>query len=416
MLRVAETPGRLERLRRDVRTIVGDFFGRKPPPFLVRSPLPRHEMSVPSPDAAAAALWLTPRSLLVEKVVRETHDTTSFHLMDPSGAAIAFAPGQFLTVLVPLPNGATLRRAYSLSSVPGTGDQTLRARITVKRVRGGLGSNHLADQLKAGEALRVFGPSGNFGLSPEEASGKHVILLGGGSGITPLRSLFEHLLTSSDARVTLIFGNRAERDIVFRTELDALAAAHPTRARVIYVLEDSGGAPGFVRGRLDKATSATLLEQALSGGPPAIFMSCGPTPMMAAVREALRDRGVPDSDIREEQFSSPETRKLAEVPSTEQALTIVGEGVEKTLTAAPGKTLLEAGLSAGVPMPFSCAMGGCGACKVKLRSGDVVSEEPSCLSAAEKRAGYVLACISRPASPCVVELPAKRAAGEGGAQ
>ncbi|HRE89114.1 MAG TPA: 2Fe-2S iron-sulfur cluster binding domain-containing protein [Myxococcota bacterium] len=69
----------------------------------------------------------------------------------------------------------------------------------------------------------------------------------------------------------------------------------------------------------------------------------------------------------------------------------------------PGQTLLEAGLQAGVAMPFSCTMGGCGACRVKL-VGDVVHDEPNGVSSEERAAGWVFACVARPMGPCAVEL------------
>jgi ferredoxin len=79
-------------------------------------------------------------------------------------------------------------------------------------------------------------------------------------------------------------------------------------------------------------------------------------------------------------------------------------GVLRTVTAKPGQTILEAGLEASVPMPYSCTLGGCGACKVKLTSGSTWADEPGCLSGEEQSAGYVLACISRAAGPCAVEV------------
>ena len=73
-------------------------------------------------------------------------------------------------------------------------------------------------------------------------------------------------------------------------------------------------------------------------------------------------------------------------------------------TALPGATVLEAGLAAGAAMPFSCAVGGCGACKVKVLEGSVEVDEPNCLTDAERAAGFVLACVGRPCGPCVVEV------------
>jgi ferredoxin len=66
--------------------------------------------------------------------------------------------------------------------------------------------------------------------------------------------------------------------------------------------------------------------------------------------------------------------------------------------------VLDAGLAAGVPLRFSCTMGGCGACKVKLRQGEVAMEEPNCLDPGEREQGYVLACVSRARSPIDFEV------------
>ncbi|MCA9676280.1 MAG: 2Fe-2S iron-sulfur cluster binding domain-containing protein, partial [Myxococcales bacterium] len=71
----------------------------------------------------------------------------------------------------------------------------------------------------------------------------------------------------------------------------------------------------------------------------------------------------------------------------------------------PGSTILDAGLAAGVPMEFSCAMGGCGACAVDLRDGEVELDEPNCLSPEERARGRILACVARPMSPCTVVVP-----------
>jgi ferredoxin len=126
--------------------------------------------------------------------------------------------------------------------------------------------------------------------------------------------------------------------------------------------------------------------------------------MMEAVRDALASLGVPRERLREEQFSSPDQRK-APAPTTAQPITFTSRGRRKDTLASPGQTVLEAGLSAGVQLPFSCAMGGCGACKVRVVSGRVVADEPNCLSADEASQGYVLTCVSRAAEPLTLEIP-----------
>lgn len=385
-------------------TVAGDLFGRSPAPVLRRAPLARHQMGAARPHGDLLAR----RSLVVERVVQETPDCVSLHLADPTGAALAFTPGQFLTLVVNLPSGQSVKRAYSLSTVPGTGEGACRGRITVKRVAEGKVSNHVNEHARAGDVVTVLGPSGQFGVSAAEAAGAHLLLIGGGSGITPLRSILEARLADPSVNVTLLYGNRSEADIVFRREIDDLAAAHAGRLSVRYVLEAAPeGWQGGV-GRLDRATAAAEIGRILGSdtvrGRVTIALVCGPSPMMDAVREALGGLGIPRERIREELFASPEQRKAA-APSTPQPVTFTVRGQKKDTVAAAGQTLLEAGLEAGLAMPFSCTMGGCGACKARLRSGSVVADEPNCLSAEEARAGLVLPCVSRAAGPVTLEIP-----------
>jgi ferredoxin len=124
--------------------------------------------------------------------------------------------------------------------------------------------------------------------------------------------------------------------------------------------------------------------------------------MMAAARAALEARGIEPARIKEERFSAPARRQVAQVTSA-QPVTIRRAGVALDVIVPAGATILDAGLAAGVPMKLSCAMGGCGACAVTLTAGDVVMDEPNCLGAAERAQGKILACVARPVSPCTVE-------------
>lgn len=81
-------------------------------------------------------------------------------------------------------------------------------------------------------------------------------------------------------------------------------------------------------------------------------------------------------------------------------------GRAHVVTVQPDETILEAALAAGLPMPFSCTLGGCGACKVALRAGAVDMEEPNCLTPAERAAGHVLTCVGRPLGPVTIEVDA----------
>ncbi len=391
----------LTQLRLDVRTVLSSVLGQRPSPLIRRT----RGAHATAPATARAELSLG-RPMRVDEVVHETEDTTSLVLADPAGP-ITFAPGQFFTLTV-LVGGERLRRAYSASSAPGALGG--RVRVSVKRIPGGRVSNHLVESARPGDVLTVAGPSGSFVPQPATAA-RHLLLVAGGSGITPLLCITSALLaTEPETRVTLLFGNRAERDIPFRDELAALAREHAGRLAIRHVLAEpppswDGGSglltPEVLAVELDRLAERGELPSASAG--PAYL--CGPEPMMHAARAALRARGLPDEHIHEEVFASPgaRARAAAPAPTGPVDVTFTHAGVTTRAVQRPGKTLLEAGLEAGVDMPYSCAMGGCGACKVQLLSGET-TEEGAALTAAERAAGYVLACSDRALRPCKLEV------------
>lgn len=388
----------LASLRRDLHVVLEGLAGRHPSPLLPQRP-----------RGPAASAGPAPRTLRIERVVRETADAVTLWLRDPSGAPIPFVAGQFFTVLVPL-DGQLVRRAYSVCSSPLSPDTVA---ITCKRTPGGRVSSFLNEQAQAGMTLQVLGPSGNFTVAPEPERARHYVLLGGGSGITPLIAIARAvLLAEPRSRVSLIFGNRSVEDIIFRHELAALADAHKDRFSLRHVLQEppsewSGGVGLLDEPNLGRELSALALlgiDPGLSD-PPAFFI-CGPAGMMAAAQSVLLARGVPAAALHQERFASPHLPAAALLAARRPQPAELRHGERRhQLVVQPTETLLEAGLRAGAAMPFSCTMGGCGACKVKLDSGQVALQEPNCLTAEERAAGYILACIAAPCTQVVVELP-----------
>lgn len=118
--------------------------------------------------------------LYVKEIVQETADSITIHFSQPK-QQFDYLSGQFLTLMGEI-DGKEERRAYSLCSSPYI-DKDLS--ITVKRVKGGKMSNHLNDNLKAGDTMIVLPPMGNFNLKPENIP-NHIVLIACGSGITPL--------------------------------------------------------------------------------------------------------------------------------------------------------------------------------------------------------------------------------------
>jgi ferredoxin-NADP reductase len=343
----------------------------------------------------------------VVRVVRETPDAVTLVLEDPTGAPVTFLPGQFFTVIVTV-DGVVLRRAYSASSAPGA-EGASRVSLTIKRVEGGKVSNFLNDHMQPGMELQVLGPSGGFTPAPSAGGVRHLVLLAGGSGITPLMSIARTVLaTEPSTSVSLIYGNRREQDILFREALAALAREYEGRFRLRHVLsEPPEGWRGGV-GMLNRY----VVEDEISALPgmdagPATWFICGPERMMVEARAALRSWGVKPERIQEERFTQPHLRASAPAATSQepQAVEFRMKGERRSVTVAAGMSMLEAGIAAGLALRYSCTMGGCGTCRVRLREGQVVMEEPNCLMPREREQGLVLACIARPVSSVVVEIP-----------
>lgn len=369
-------------LRTDVSWVMRDLRGERRPALVPRPPRPprRRELSASA------------RPLRVVEVIRETDDASTLVLEEASGGPIAFEAGQFLTFHLS-DGGELLRRAYSLSTSPRSGV----AAVTVKRMGKGSALMHA---LRPGESVFALGPSGSF-VAPHDRAPAHLVMIAGGSGITPVISILETALGDRpELRVTLIYGNRAWRDVIFRERLAELARRFPERLRVDHVLHEPDEGWTGPRGLLDRDA---LERQLPSDEGDCLYYLCGPLPMMDAARAALEARGVGPERIREERFHSPSEARAPLLEAPVMARMRVG-GRDHVVRVDPGQTLLEAGLAAGAELPFSCAMGGCGACKVKLVSGTVHTEEPSCLSPRERAEGYVLTCCSRPTSAVALEV------------
>jgi len=360
-----------------------------------REPPPTFELRASSARWGRARPRQSRHALRVAEVIRETPTTCTFVLESPDGGAPAFRyrAGQHLTLLVDA-GGSTHRRCYSFSTSPLAGG---RPAITVKRMADGVVSRYLHEQVRAGDTLVSLDPTGDFTLATDATARRHLVLVAGGVGITPLVSLAETVLRAEPgSRVTLLCGNRSEDEIVFRRRLEALAQEFPQRCTVLHALDAAGDGWTGLRGQLD----GTRVLQALGAPAADAYFVCGPEPMMQSVCTALEAAGVPRNRVHTERFAYASTATIR-IPDRPAEVTFAASG--RKVTALAGQTVLQAGIEAGIDLPFSCTMGGCGACKVLKREGTVVMSEPNCLSEAEREAGYVLACCAYADTHVVIE-------------
>jgi ferredoxin-NADP reductase len=300
-----------------------------------------------------------------------------------------FRPGQFFTLVADI-DSRPVRRAYSASSAPGAS----RLEVTVKLVGGGRFSTHVHGNLRAGDRLSVRGPSGAFHVDP--AAAHEVVLVAAGSGVTPVMSMIRALLAASGTRrIALLYSNRGEEEVIFADELLRLEKENPERLSVTHVLTRE-------RGRLDAAGVRSWLTE-LRPSDDARYYLCGPETLMDMTQGVLTELGVPDDRVHHERYtSSADTTATATAPRA----MVVEDGTHEvgSVVVEPGQTLLDAGLAAGLPMPYSCTVGNCGDCMVKLRGGEVAMNGPNCLTPRQKADGYVLTCVGCPLSEVTLDI------------
>ncbi|MBR8832647.1 MAG: nitric oxide synthase oxygenase [Stigonema ocellatum SAG 48.90 = DSM 106950] len=200
-------------------------------------------------------------------------------------AVVASKPGQHILIQGRV-DGSWVTRAYTLSS---PADETEQYEITVKREELGLFSRWLCDRADSEALLRISQPRGEFVLEDENP----VVFFAGGIGITPAIAMMRTLANRSDTRkFHLDFSAPHAEDLVFQTEIEQLAIAHPNLSFTVRATRQTGRLTPEDVQRFYPYTEGTVA-----------FM-CGPQPFMDGVRGYLQTAGWPDHAICQELFSS----------------------------------------------------------------------------------------------------------------
>jgi CDP-4-dehydro-6-deoxyglucose reductase, E3 len=213
-------------------------------------------------------------------------------------APFQFDPGQWVNLVLPLPEGE-IKRAYSIASAPVGGSP--RFELAVTQVEGGPGSQYL-HRMTEGETLRAIGPQGLFtrGLHASLPS----LFIATGTGVTPFRSMIEAALHAGDtAPLWLLFGARFEEDILYQDELTRWSEEHP---HFRYEITLSRPTPGWTgrQGYVQHHASELLRElRALSlEGEPHAYI-CGLDRMVSAVKDLLRNElALPRKHVHTERY------------------------------------------------------------------------------------------------------------------
>ena len=317
----------------------------------------------------------------------------SFDVPDTLAERFRFAPGQYLTLRAQV-NGEELRRSYSICAAPGEA-----LRVGVRRVPGGAFSSWLHGGVKAGDTLDVMEPQGRFGAALARHP-HHVLLVAGGSGITPILSLLKAALADTRARCTLVYANRSVASTMFKEEIEDLKNRHLARLAVHTVFSREAVDTPLNAGRVDAEKLATVLRLC---GPVDEAFVCGPHAMNDEVEAGLLAAGLAPERIHVERFgvppSAPPVQPVQPSDAASARVTVVRDGVTREIGYGPDDAnLLAAAARAGLDVPYSCRSGVCATCRCKLLEGQVRMDRNFALEKADLDAGFVLACQAHPLS------------------
>jgi ferredoxin-NADP reductase/DMSO/TMAO reductase YedYZ heme-binding membrane subunit/ferredoxin len=380
---------------------------RQPPRRMVPASIqPRVAASSASPK-----FWKG--NLKLAKIFTETPDVKTFRFVDPEGGRLPFEfqPGQYLNLKLKI-DGSQVNRSYTIASSPTRRDY---CEITVKREPNGTASKFIHDTWRENDLIEIGAPAGKFfftGKSTDE-----VILIAGGVGITPVMSMLRFLTDRCWAgAVHFIFVAKTHQDFIFREELEYLNKRFPNLGLHITFTRAEPNDEVYKFFSAGRLTAERLAEWIPNLATLPVYM-CGPDPMMEDTRRLLLEAGVLENAIHTEAFSTKPTSPVgeslrdelgqdgAEAKSAENARAAMSysatDGAEFSLRVQGSATdiklladesILEGAERCGIEIPFECRSGVCGQCKVRLCAGKVRMDSTYALSAAEAKAGWILAC------------------------
>jgi ferredoxin-NADP reductase len=227
----------------------------------------------------------------VDEVVVETPRVSTIVLDVPDWAG--HRAGQHLDVRLTAEDGYQAGREYSIASAPGE-----PVAITVERLDDGEVSPYLTEELRTGDAVEVRGPVGGYFVWDVEHGGP-LLLVAGGSGVVPLRSMLRHRRRSgSDVPVRLLYSVRTIDDVIYRGELDDPADG----VQVVYTLTREQ--PRDWTGHSRRVDAPLLEEVAWPVDEAPLAFVCGPTSFVETVASGLVGLGYNPARVKTERFGA----------------------------------------------------------------------------------------------------------------
>ena len=418
------------------------------------------EVAAPTPGGATADPLSLPRAqwgkeliCRCDRIIDETPDVKTFCFAAEPAILFHYKPGQFATLQVEI-DGETIMRPYTISSSPS---RPWHLSLTIKRVPAsssdvpaGRVSNWMHDHLKVGDRIKIIGGAmGEFTCLPLPPK---LLMISAGSGITPMMSMSRWIQdTIAPSHAIFLHSARTPDDIVFRAELEEMAAQMPNFQLAITLTQQPlmrswMGLTGRISQSLLNMVAPDLLDRAV--------YVCGSEGFMQSVKATLEEMNFPMQNYKQESFGGQKPKaKQSALPAAASSSPKIALPASSSLAIAAGKSngktngngksngkanllksspppepassdalavtfansncniacddslsILELAEQEGIPIRSACRVGACGACKVLASKGKVrYDNPPNALTSAERQAGYLLACVAYPVEQLVIE-------------
>lgn len=343
---------------------------------------------------------------VIESVTDRGKGVKTYRLRKKNGTNPAFfRAGQYVVIRQEI-EGKLIARPVSISSGPA---ETLEGYIdvTVKEVENGFLSKYIIENWKAGDEVKTSGPQGLFYYEFFRDE-NHVIACSGGSGITPILSMARAIASGDeDFRLTVLYGSKTKKDILFAEEFDEVMRA-TDKVKLVNVLSDSrakGCEHGFITAELIKKYAGDEKFSLFASGPQAMYE------FLDAEAEKLE---LDLKHYRKEIFGSiKEPWTLPGYPAEAKdkvfSLKVKMCGDEYDIPCNANENMMVALERAGIAGPNRCRGGVCGWCRSRLVEGDVfIPEITDGRRMADKEYGYIHPCAAFALSDAVIEMPNRK--------
>ncbi len=347
---------------------------------------------------------VSPANMLPVQVIHRevvAPDVVSVFIVLPGArqAPAPYLPGQFVTLALPTPRD-TLYRSYSLC---GDGDMSRPWELTIKRMEMGAVSTYFYDSVVPGTLLYASLPRGTFTLPAGAGAQTPLVMVALGSGITPIMGMLRainRMPPDQQPMVHLHYASRSPDVEIFGDELAEMNPDHTWLKQAHYFSSEG-----------DRLTPEVVMARSGGLGKRAHWYMCGPESLKHDLQDRLNRIGIPRSNAHSEVFAtkSGPAYKVESSGGVGGTITIASTG--DTVEAQPQETLLAALERSGYHPEFSCRVGSCGSCKLKVLSGQV-NPVGEALSDRDRADGYVLSCIAHPIGDVTLQAAG---AGPGGA-